>query len=77
MKRFGQRYARSKRPILITVNGQYQRDIILRKAKSVKNAQQLASNVYIKKDAHPAVRKETVPLRKRDCEEEEKQRMLA
>ena len=72
MKRLGQRDDRSKRLILITVNDQNQRDSILRKAKNLKNAQQPASTVYIKKDVHPAMRKETARLRKREREEKEK-----
>ena len=72
MKRLGQRNDRNKRPILITVNDQNQRDRILRKARNLKNAQQPASTVYIKKDVHPAVRKETARLRRREREEKEK-----
>ena len=72
IKRLGQRDDRNKRPILITVNSQNQRDSILRKVKNQKNAQQLVTSVYIKKDVHPAVRKETARLRKREREEKEK-----
>lgn len=72
MKRLGQRDDRNKRPILITVNDQKQRDSILRRAKNLKDAQQPASTVYIKKDVHPAVRRETARLRKREREEKEK-----
>lgn len=72
MKRLGQRDDRNKRPILITVNDQKQRDSILRMAKNLKDAQQPASTVYIKKDVHPAVRRETARLRKREREEKEK-----
>lgn len=74
MKRLGQRNDRNKRPIHITVNDQNQRDSILRKAKNLKNATQPASSVFIKKDVHPAVRKETARLRRREREEKEKSR---
>ena len=52
--------------------GQNQRDSILIKARNLKNVQKPASSVYIKKDVHSAVRKETAHLRKREREEKEK-----
>ena len=49
-----------------------QRDNILRAAKNLKNAGRPASNVCIKNDVHPAVRKEAARLQRREREEKEK-----
>ena len=72
VRRLGKPNERNKRPILISLKDQAQRDIILDSAKNLKNASAPFSTVYIKKDVHPAVRKETGRLRKREKEEKEK-----
>lgn len=72
VKRLGQQNERNKRPIHIAVDDQKQRDNILRCAKNLKNASDYMSRVYIKKDVHPAIRKETARLRKREQEEKDR-----
>ena len=72
MKRLGQENERKMRPLLITIDEQNQRDKILREAKNLKDAGGQMARVYIKKDVHPAIRKETVRLRRREREEREK-----
>jgi len=56
----------------VTVEDPQQRDTILQQAKNLKNADGPMSKVYMKKDLHPAVRKEMNRLRKREKEEKEK-----
>ncbi|KAK3871110.1 hypothetical protein Pcinc_023756 [Petrolisthes cinctipes] len=63
---------RNMRPIHITVNNQIQRDSIVLTGKNLKNANQTLSIVYIKKDVHPAVRRDNTRLRKREREEKGK-----
>lgn len=72
VRRLGQVNDRRKRPILLVVEDQKRRDAILNKAKNLKEAGPLLSSVYIKKDIHPAVRKEYGRLRRREKEEKEK-----
>lgn len=72
VKRLGQRNDRNIRPILIMVESQTQRDSIIRVAKNLMSAEGSLSRVYIKKDVHPAVRKEAALLRRRKREEKEK-----
>ena len=71
MKRFCHRDNRRKRPILSTMNDHNQRDRIRRKGKNLKNVQHPTSTVYIKKDVHSALRKETTRWRKMEREEKE------
>lgn len=71
-RRLGRPNERNMRPIHITVNNQTQRDSIVRAGKNLKNANQTLSRVYIKKDVHPAVRRENARLRKSEREEKEK-----
>ncbi|MPC81070.1 hypothetical protein E2C01_075670 [Portunus trituberculatus] len=72
MKRLGQENNQRKRPLLITVENQVKRDGVLRVAKNLKNASGSLSTIYVKKDLHPAVRKEYARLRKNEREEREK-----
>lgn len=74
MKRLlvGRENEHRKRPLLITVENQEKRDGVLRVAKSLKNVRGSLSTIYIKKDLHPAVRKEYARLRTREREEREK-----
>lgn len=60
---------RNMRPIHITVNDQHQRDSVVRAGKNLKNANQTLARVYVKKDVHPAVRRENARLKKREREE--------
>lgn len=71
-RRLGAPNERNMRPIHVTVNNQSQRDNIARSGKNLKSASQPLSRVYIKKDVHPAVRRENARLRKREREEKEK-----
>lgn len=60
------------RPILLVVESQERRNAILDKARNLKNEGPVFSRIYIKKDTHPAVRKELGRLRKREKEERDK-----
>ena len=71
-KSLGQASVSHSRPILVVVENQQRRQAILDKAKNLKGAEPLFSHIYIKKDIHPAVRKELVRLRKREKEERER-----
>ena len=72
VKRLGKENEEKKRPILLRVNNQRQRDNILRVAKNLKEAGSTMARIYLKKDTHPAIRKEQARLRKREKEEKEK-----
>ena len=54
------------------LDSQTQRDSILRMAKNLKNAGFSLSRIYVKKDVHPAVRKEAARLRHKEREEKDK-----
>ena len=71
-KRIGKENEMKKRPILMRVNNQKQRDNILRVARNLKEAGSTMARVYLKKDVHPAIRKEQTRLRNREKEEKEK-----
>lgn len=60
------------RPLHVTVETPAQREVIIEKARNLKNAGDIYSNVYIKKDIHPVVRKELGRLRKREKDEKNK-----
>ena len=72
VRRLGQENERRKRPILVKVRDQKQRDNIIAVARNLKDAGDNFSRVYIKKDIHPCTRKEIARLRKREREEKEK-----
>ena len=72
IRRLGREDARRKRPILIVVEDQKKRNAILEKAKNLKDKAAPFGTIYMKKDVHPAVRKELGRLRKREREEREK-----
>lgn len=72
VKRLGKENEEKKRPILLRVNNQRQRDNILRVAKNLKEAGSTMARIYLKKDTHPAIRKEQARLRMREKEEKEK-----
>lgn len=61
-----------KRPILVVAENGKIRNEILKVAKHLTNCDALLPNVYIKKDLHPAVRKELGRLRRREKDEKEK-----
>ena len=71
VKRLGeeQRPGRA-RPLHITLESHEKQWKILKKAKDLKNTTGF-SDIYIKKDVHPAVRKELARLRKREREEKD------
>ena len=72
LKRLGKVNAKRTRPILLVADSVQSRNAILEKAKHLKSAGPPYSRVYIKKDMHPAVRKELSRLRRREKEEKEK-----
>ena len=72
LRRLGQPNEHQKRPLLVICNSQQQRDKIIQTANELKRAGETYTRIYIKKDIHPAVRKEIGRLRKRAKEEEEK-----
>ena len=73
LKRLGKHSAPRKRPILVTFANRVDRQIILDKAKGLKHSTEELSKVYIKKDIHPAVRKEFHRLRMVEKEEKSKE----
>lgn len=68
----GQQNPEKTRPLHISVSNPRQSDYILKVAKNLKQAGGSMARVYIKKDTHPAVRKEYARIRKREKEEKEK-----
>lgn len=72
VRRLAQQNERKMTPIHVTVGDQNQRDRILHAAKKLKNAGGQMSRVYIKKDVHLAIRRETARLQKREREERQK-----
>lgn len=72
MMRLGQPNDQRKRPIRIALRNQNERDKILEKAKRLKDAGAIFTSVYIRKDLHPAVRKELARLREREKVEKNK-----
>ena len=72
IRRLGQPNSTRPRPLHVTLNNQQQRDAVIGVAKNLKNAGATYSQVYIKKDIHPVVRKEIGRLIKREKEEREK-----
>lgn len=72
VRRLGQHNPDRNRPILITVSNPQQRDNILKAAKNLKQAGGRMAKVYVKKDTHPAIRKEYARIKKREKEEREK-----
>ena len=61
-----------KRPILVRVRTRGDRDSVLSKAKDLKGAGDTFKTIYIKKDVHPAVRKEWARLSEAEKLEKEK-----
>lgn len=61
-----------RRPILVTVASREDRDAVLQRAKHLKEAGEVFSRIYIKKDTHPAVREEWKRLK--DAEKTEKEK---
>jgi hypothetical protein len=68
-KRLGRNNDRNRRPLLVTLPSKNMRQNILEKAKLLKEKQDPYKKVYIKKDVHPAMRRELDRLRKREREE--------
>lgn len=61
-----------KRPMLVVVEDGRIRNEILKVAKNLKDSEGPLSRVYVKKDLHPAVRKEMGRIKKREKDEKEK-----
>ena len=61
-----------KRPILVRVRNKVSRDAILEKTRVLKEAGDVYKNIYVKKDVHPAVRKEWNRLKDAERTEKEK-----
>ena len=72
IRRLGKPEDRKKRPILVVVENGEMRISILKGAKNLKSSQGQFSTVFLKRDQHPAVRKENARLRAREKEEKEK-----
>lgn len=72
VKRLGQKIDGRKRLILVVLEDGNERNEILKKAKNLKSQPGSLATVYIKKDVHPAVRKEMARLRQREKDEKEK-----
>ena len=72
VRRLGHENDRRKRPIMVVVDDQRKRNAILDKAKNLKEKPEPFSSIYVKKDVHPAVRKELGRLRKREKDEKER-----
>ena len=66
IRRLGRSNNQRRRPILLMLSDQRQWNGILEKAKNLKNSKGLLATVYIKKDVHPAVRREMNRLRERE-----------
>ena len=72
-KRLGKTIQTGKmRPILVRVTSKEVRDNLLEKTKELKDAGEVYKKIYIKKDVHPAVRKEWARLRESERLEKEK-----
>ncbi|MEA3357744.1 MAG: hypothetical protein U9Q67_04915, partial [Patescibacteria group bacterium] len=71
VKRLGQANEERRRPMLITTSNKKQRDDIVSGARGLKNSERF-SRIYIKKDIHPASRKELARLRARERDEKNK-----
>ena len=72
IRRLGKPDDRKKRPMLVVVGNGEMRNNILKGAKNLKSSQGQFSTVFLKRDQHPAVRKENARLRAREKEEKEK-----
>ena len=72
LRRLGQRNGGNKRPLWIGTDRQQVRNLVLDHAKNLKDVGDIYSAIYMKKDLHPAVRKETLRLREREKEEKNK-----
>ena len=72
LRRLGQVNDHNKRPLHVTCSTQKQCDAIVAAARELNNAGETYSRIYIKKDIHPAVRKELGRLRKVAKDENEK-----
>ena len=72
IKRLGQQNDGKKRLVLVVLEDGNERNEILKKAKNLKSQSGSLARVYVKKDVHPAVRKEMARLRQREKEEKEK-----
>lgn len=73
LKRLGEQDERKKRPLLVVVADGRVRDNIVKGGKNLKSIEGPLSRVYVKKDVHPVIRKETARLRQRERDEKRKQ----
>lgn len=71
IKRLGEQKVGKIRPIWIQVTNNKVRNKIIEKAKNLKSKGTIYQKIYIKKDTHPAVRKENGRLRQREKDERE------
>lgn len=72
IKRLGRVSQGRTRPLLVALNDSGIQDKVLERAKDLKGAEGDLAAVYIKKDLHPAVRKEMARLREREKQEKSK-----
>ena len=71
-RRIGKEDERKKRPLLVTFVSNRDRNQILNDAKKLKNEGDNFKTIYVKKDTHPAIRKEWKRLFDAKEEEEKK-----
>lgn len=71
-RRLGKLIEGRTRVLLVSFSQKDQRQDVLKSAKRLKEAGESYSNVYIKKDMHPGIRKELNRLRKVEKQEKEK-----
>ena len=71
IKRLGKK-GQYPRPVLVLLKTPEQRKLLLGKAKKLKDADDTYKKIYIKKDTHPAIRKEWRRLKAAEKEEKEK-----
>ena len=72
VKRLGQQMDNRKRPILVVVESSQRRNAIVEKSRNLKQAGPPFDSIYVKKDVHPAIRKEIRRLYRREKEEKDK-----
>ena len=72
IKRLGKPNIRNKRPILVSFRDKQTRNSVIEKARLLKDSDMPYNRVYIKKDIHPALRREYDRLRKSEREEKQK-----
>ena len=71
-KRLGKPNERNKRPILVSFSDKSFRQKVLSATENLKESAEPFNRIFVKKDLHPAIRKEQDRLRKAEKEEKDK-----